>query len=505
MTSPQALARGLQLFQRAQSAQASADIATAADCYRQALGLLPNHPAIVAGYAALAEQVKDWAAAEKLYRHLGQLRPDSNFEPRLALALFRQGRYAECVPLFSIHLQRHPGDADVLHAQGLALCKLKRWEEALECGRRLESIVPDARAADLVLNSLFNLGRGDELDPLVESALARFPDSPDVQSLCGVHLLKRGHIARGFAFQRAIRWRYDKDKPDPRHPPADWWDGRPFDGTLLVAGEQGLGEEILASCMFRDLLDMGQRTVVECEPRLLPVFRRSFPDIAFVPRWQGELERVATAGGTCRRIKSLDLAYFLRRNETPAQPTAWLQPDAQRVEQLRAEARARWPGRRLLGVSWRSSREFINGPDKSMPVLALAPLLARADLACIDLQYGEHAADIDTLRHAGIEPPWQDDGIDARDDLDGLLAQLCALDGLVTVSNSTAHLAAAAGVTTHLLLPHARPVLWYWGYAGKRTPWYPTVRAWRNAADGNWQATVDRLARSVAGGEHHDE
>lgn len=495
MTEPQTVARALTLFQQAQARHAGGEYAAAADHYREALRLLPSHPGIVAGYAALAEQVKDWAAAEKLYRLLGQLRPDSNFEGRLAVALLRQEQYAECVPLFLAHLRRHPQDTDSLYALALVYDQLAQWESALEIGRRLAALTGDARPTRVILNGLHNLGRGDELDTVVDDALARYPDDPEVLGLCGLHLLKRGKLARGFSYQRAIRWRFDKGQPDPRQPPADWWDGKPFAGTLLVAGEQGLGEEILASSMFPDLVAMGQRTVVECEPRLLPVFRRSFPQLEFVPRWDGHFDRLIAQGITYRRIKSLDLAFFLRRTDALPPQKPWLLPDLQKVRSLRESYRQRWPGKTIAGLSWHSRRIVAGTAGKSLPVPALKPLLETADIAWIDVQYGEHTADIELLRGAGLTPPWTDPAIDPTDDLDGLLAQLCALDGLVCVSNSTAHLAGAAGVHGCVLLPHRNPVLWYWGYSGDHTPWYPTLRLLRNDHDDDYDALLKNTAR----------
>lgn len=494
MSEPQTVARALALFQQAQAQHASGQYAAAAGSYRDALRLLPSHPGIVAGYAALAEQVKDWPAAEKLYRLLGQLRPDSNFEGRLAIALLRQEQYAQCAPLFLTHIGRHPQDIDALYALALVYDQLAQWEPALDIGQRLATLTRDARPTRVILNSLYNLGRGDELDRVVDDALARHPDDPEVMGLCGLHLLKRGQNARGFGYQRAIRWRFDKDQPDPHQPPADWWDGKRFDGTLLVAGEQGLGEEILASSMFPDLVAMGQRTIVECDPRLLPIFARSFPQLEFVPRWAGHFDRMIADGIIYRRIKSLDLAFFLRRTDALPTQEAWLVPDPQRVDALREEYRQRWPGKTIAGLSWGSRRVIAGTAGKSLPVLALKPLLAAADIAWIDVQYGEHAADIQALQDAGLTPPWPDPAIDATDDLDGLLAQLCALDGLVCVSNSTAHLAGAAGVRGYVLLPRSNPVLWYWRYSGDHTPWYPSLRLLRNERDDDYDELLQRTA-----------
>lgn len=505
MSNPQTLMKGLQRFQQAQQQHARGELALAAESYRQALLLLPNHVAILAEYARLAEQVHDWQAAEKLYRQIMGLRPDAGVEAQLGYALFKQTRFAEAAPFFHAHLKRQPDDSGVLLALGLVSCALKNWQDALVCGRRLESVAPDAKSMEIVLNSLFNLGCGEELDTLVEIAIRHHPDNPDVLSLCGVHLLKRGAFRRGFAFQRAIRHRYDHDHPDFRTPPAHWWDGKRFNGTLLVSGEQGLGEEILASCMFRDLIAMGQHTLVECEPRLIPIFRRSFPEIDFLPRWEGHFDRIAASGIVFRRIKSLDLACFLRRNDQLPPQAPWLLPDAERVTRIRQDYQSRWPGRQLVGLSWHSSRTFSSAMGKSMPVLALAPLLARQNTVFINVQYGDRSEDLAALARAGLPIPVTDDSIDAYQDLDGLLAQLGALNSVISVSNTTVHLAGASGVPCHVLLPQAHPVFWYWGYDAQRTPWYPSLRFWRNGSDNDWTALATRIGDTVLMPDNENE
>lgn len=484
---------GLAAWSRGRDLQAAGKFAAAADEFRQALQRLPAHPGVVLDYARLAEAVGDHAAAEKLWRHLGSLRPDSGYEPFLDVALFRQEKYEDCVPCFRAHLARQPGDVEISRVLALVLRKLKRYPEALDV-----ALPHEGRHADLdetVADCLLQLGDGRALDNRVDALLARYPAHTGIRALCGMHLLKRGELARGFALQPDIRRRYD---PPPRE--GAWatlptWDGTPFDGTLLVRGEQGLGEEILAASLYRLVTRSGQQAVIECEPRLLPVFRRSFPSLSFVPRWSGELDALAADG--CRRVKALDLCVAAPgANPLAGQHQAhWLVPDAARVATLRAAYRARWPGRKIVGISWRSLRNLPNG-NKSWPVAALRPLLESAALACLDVQYGDVADDRAALQDLGLDLPWRDTTIDATHDLDGLLAQLAACDALVCVSNSTAHLTGAGGLPGHVLLPGRAPVLWYWGYDGATCPWYPALRLWRNDDD-DAAALMARLCRQL--------
>lgn len=498
MSDPRKTVQGVTLYQQARKLHDAGDLRAAADGYQKALALCPTHTGVIADYARLAVAVKDWPAAEQLYRHLLTVKPDARCEAMLGMTLFRQAKCAEALPYLQQHLAIDPDNAEILLMAGLCATALKDWDQTIAFGQRLDRVRSDARSIDLIFNGLFNLGRKAELDAMYELVMARYPDNPELLGLCGVHLLKRGEFARGFALQLAIRWRYDKQRPaDFRTLPADFWDGQRFDGTLLVAGEQGLGEEILSCCMLSDLVRMQQPAIVECEPRLLPLFRRSWPELEFRPRHAGELDRIAASGINYRRIKGLDLAYFLRREHPlPAQPP-WLVADPARRQALRERYQARFPGKRLVAVSWRSHRVFGKDQDKSIPPQALQALLAREDLACIDVQYGDVAADLDLLNAAGIPRPWRDPDIDATNDLDALAAQLSAMDAVVSVSNTTVHLAGALGVPCVVLLPKHRPVLWYWEYEAATTPWYPSLRLLRNDREDDWQGLVSRAAEAL--------
>lgn len=502
MATPAQTLQALQLFQLAQQRLQSGDLAGALAGLNRAYTLLPSHPDIVATCTAASEQAQDWPRAEKLLRQLQVLRPALRLDKRIAHALFQQDRIDEAVTCVRRHLQHSPDDNEALAMLALMLTKDCRWEEALEAGKLLEARQPSATSLDVILNALFHLGRGRELDGVVEAALQRCPDDLLVISVCAQHLIKRGDGVRGFAWPHAVRLRYKQGQRSASVAPANWWDGKPFDGLLLVSGKQGVGDEIIAASMFADLQklqrDSGQEILVECEPRLLPLFRRSFPSLEFVGRIDESTPPAAIAGRDYRLIKSLDLAHHFRR-QTPIPPQApWLVPDAAKVAQLRAAYREQFPAQRLAGISWKSARAP-QGASKSMTLTDMAPLLTLPRYAWLNLQYGDITADLAEAEAAGLPLPFLDARIDATADIDGLVAQIAALDIVVSTSSTTAHLAGAVGATCHLLLPKARAVFWYWGYEGEHTPWYPSVTIHRNTREDDWRELAARVAATLKG------
>lgn len=500
MTSAADIQRGLQAYAQAQALHRERKYAQAGELYKRALTLMPDHPHVIAGYAQLAEDVRDWPAAEKLFRRLGTLRPDVDYHAHLGLAVYRQQRFAEAIPLFETHLARQPRDADVTHALATCLYSTGRWEEGLARARAAMALKPDEERTDAVLNGLYHLGLAGELDAQLASALQQFPASRTIRSLYAQHQLRAGHYDPGFRYLADFRWRNHLDMPDDAGMPGEAWNGQRFDGTLLVVAEQGLGDEIMMSSMLEDLVSMGQRAIVECDPRLLPLFARSFPQLQFVPRHQRQLQHAFAAGGGTgfRRVNALDMGSFFRRDAArfPAR-TRWLKADAPRVAALRADYRGRWPEKTLVGISWKSSRRLEGDADKSFALTDFAPLLQRDDCVAISLQYGDVRAGIDAMNAICSGRLFVDERIDASNDIDGLAAQIAALDAVVTTSNTTAHIAGALGVPCLVLLPRTWPVLWYWGYGGERCNWYPALRLLRNEEECDRSALMARACRAV--------
>lgn len=497
MKSADSLAKAASALQQARIALQQGDTFAANTAFALAERLAPDNLPVLAEYAAFAEQYQHWKTAERVLRRIGELKPDSNFEGKLGYSLFRLERYAESIGYLKVALSRAPGDFGLTLTIALSLLKELRWEEALALAEPLLATNRSEIVVELVINCLYNLGRRNALDAMLDETLSEFSHNPLILALCGFHLLKSGNYARGFDFLPAIRRRYEHNKPDMNRPSLGGWDGKPFEGMLLINGEQGLGEEILCASMFSELEKLGQSTTVSCDPRLIPLFKRSFPSLEFVSRFDDSLRRIQDSGIRNFRFNALDLACLYRRS-TFQQTQPWLVADPDRVASLKARYNLRAPGKQHLALSWRTSREVANAP-RSIRLVDLAPLLRLPDAKWFNVQYGEYAKDIGEAAALGLTVPWDDLGIDQTQDIDGLAAQLCAFDGLVSISNTTVHLAGALGVTAHLMLPASRPVMWYWGYAGTRTPWYPSIRLHRNTREDDWTELAQSIADSLSG------
>lgn len=395
---------------------------------------------------------------------------------RNALDLFRSGDFFRARPLLE----------ELLSAGNTPVpCVLALAETREACGdtegtiRLLDALyhaMPQPDFALALAAALQRAGDGEALDQQLPALRATHPDDGRLKAIQAEHLLKRGDYGAGFDLM-PHRWAISAGSAMTARLPCPEWDGRPFDGLLLVGTEQGLGETLLWSSMFRDIARLGQKALVACDARLLPLLRRSFPQLAFSDATLQPLQGPGQDPAN-RRIESGDLGRLFRR--TPhdfPDDTAWLLADPERVSRLRAEYQARFPGKRLVGLSWCSHRRLAHD-TKNIPLANLEPLLSDPRNQCVSLQYGNIDEDLRRLQERHLQV-FRDPAIDLDRDIDASAALAAAMDLVVSGSNTMAHLAGALGLPTELWLPGNRYVLWYWGYKGQSTPWYPSMRICR--------------------------
>jgi ADP-heptose:LPS heptosyltransferase len=250
---------------------------------------------------------------------------------------------------------------------------------------------------------------------------------------------------------------------------------------LAIWPEQGVGDQVLFSTLLPDLASRGVQAVVELDPRLLTIYRRSLPAFTFVAPAAAD-----AAFGSCDAQLALGSLPRLLRPTAESfskQPRALLVPDEARV----ARARERLGPGRWIAISWRSlqrgDRKAL-GERKSIPLEHFAALAQCAGARLLDLQYGDVAAERTAFhaRHPGMLLRLED--LDTDNDFEGIVAAMAACERVVTSSNVTAHFAGAIGKETSLLFLDGWPPFHYWT-AGpdRRSLWYPSVQI---ASDASW-------------------
>lgn len=423
---------------------------------------------------------------------------------RQANVLYGKAQYVDALALYDRALELAPQHVAALANRGTTLARLNRFAEAVASYDRAAVIDPaNIDVHYKRASTLRALNRFDEAIAAYSRILELAPGHAVARNRRGTCLLLTGRFTEGWRDYEA-RWQEWRDKRaaetgprkkllDPDNFGKPLWNGQ-ADGksTLLVWSEQGLGDQILFSTMLDEAAARVGKVILALEDRLHPLFARSFPDFEITTFAKavksGGYDMQIPLGGLGRLLRN-GTDDFLRNRKT------CLKADPARVARLRDAVGA--GNQRVCGLSWLSRNED-TGAMKSLSLATLAPLLLTPGLRFVDLQYGDTAAERAAFKQeTGVDIAHLD-AIDNLEDIDGLAALITACDVVVTISNTTAHLAGALGKTVLLMLPHSQGRLWYWQANGHDTLWYPQVRLFRQPVTGDWGPVIAAVQAAIA-------
>jgi tetratricopeptide (TPR) repeat protein len=407
------------------------------------------------------------------------------------VTLYDLGRFEEAVVHYDRALALKPDYAEAHSNRGLALKALKRLGETVESCERAIALKPDF--AEAWSNRGLALQAQGQLDAAIASydrAIVLKPEFAEANWNLALTLLLKEEGLRGWSL---YEWGFKAGKRGGgrQQALAPEWDGEPLQGSLLVLPEQGVGDEIFYSGMLNDLRGRTKTITVCVDPRLVPLYQRSFAhvhvlssrDLAMLPPHDAQIY-----------MASLGQYFRQDSNGLKAVRTPYLKASAERAQALRQRIAGK--GKRICGLSWISKSQVV-GEDKSLRLADLQPLLELPDVVFVDLQYGDTSAERAALLAAtGIEV-MRIPEIDNFNDIDGLAALMTACDVVVTVSNTTAHLAGALGRPLMVMLPQAFGLVWYWHVGRTDSPWYPGAKLFRQQTPGQWGSVINEVSTAL--------
>ncbi len=410
----------------------------------------------------------------------------------LGLACFHLGRLKDAVFAYQSALAIEPDSPAILGNLGATWLESGDPVRALECCARAVELDPRSVTAFNSLGIAYReLGRYDDALDAFERGARVDPENTDVHWNRALALLKIGDFQRGWD-EFEWRWRYEKAMLRTTPYPA-WRRKRPVN-PLLVYMEQGIGDQIMFASCLPSLLATGSRVIVECEPRLVPLFERSFPGARFHGGSWDERRAECQIPIQCQiPMGSLPRLFRRDRGAFPAH-AGYLSADERLISHWRATLAALGDGLRV-GISWRGGKDERTRARRTIPLPAWREVASIGNVVFIDIQYGDRREEIQAAHRAGMDLH-SIAGVDAMTDLDTFAALLKALDLVVTVDNSTLHLAGALGVETWGLLPYDSD--WRWETGKNRTLWYPGVRLFHQTGRGDWTDVIGSLSAELA-------
>ncbi len=438
----------------------------------------------------------DYAGARRLLNRVVASDPHcSDAWNALANMEKMQEHWEEAEDLYRRALVLNPASAAVWSNLGLCLREAGKLDAAEAALRRAQALAPDFAGALLNLAMIaIDQGQPQQALELLRRSQLLDPDLAEAHTGLAQLLLQNGEFAAGW---REYEWRFRRDDAERQQVhPFPRWDGAPIKNrVLLVRAEQGLGDQIMFASCVPDAIELAATCLIECDPRLVNLFTRSFPRARVFP-YRAKREPKWAGGGHQPefQIHLGSLPGLFRQQAADFPPRdAYLHADPARIEYWRARLDGLGGGRKI-GISWRGGVPGTRRTLRSVALAEMLPVLQQRAAAFVSLQYGDcHAELAEFSRSSGIAVTnWQQ----ALDDYDETAALVCALDLVISVQTAVVHLAGALGRPTWVMVPTVPE--WRYMAEGASLPWYPTVTVFRQRQRGVWAPIIADIARRFA-------
>lgn len=427
--------------------------------------------------------------------------------------LNEQQRYPEALVAFTAALAINSSNGEVFNNRGMVYRNLGRPKEALDdCQEALRWLPGNGLIALNAASAYDDMGMVDECLQIVDDHIRRNPGNPNIQYNKAILMLGDGRFKEGW---KQFEWRLNQPTAAGHYEHFDIprWKGAPLDGkSVLIWPEQGLGDEIITASMVQDVIAAGAKVTLLATDRLVPLFRRSFPD-ATVGNRSGALTHITLQrtplepqflpaavrdGKFDYQMSQGDLGAAFRPDlESFPKHAGFLIADEYLSRMYRDMCERHDPNKKIVGISWHSQKNIRIGKLKTIGLRAFAPILKTPGVTFVNLQYGDCAAEIaEVEKEFGIKIMNFPDADPLRF-MDRFSALVYAMDLVISVSNTTVHVAGGLGLPTWVMVPEGPARLWYWLRKRHDSLWYPSLQLYRQSASGIWSDTIAKVAKNL--------
>jgi hypothetical protein len=431
--------------------------------------------------------------AEQLYRQLLRGQPQhADAHHLLGVLAHQRGRYGDAVTLIRHAVSLNPAGAIYYSNLGMAHAALNQLAEAVDCYR--QALQLNLEVAEVHANLaivLFRQGSFDESAIHYQHALRLQPGFAKAHNDLAILWLLRGDFQHGWP---EYEWRWLQAGVSRPHADRPQWDGSDLAGkTILIHGEQGLGDTLQFVRYAPMVKERGGTVVLECQPALVRLLN-SAPGIEYVVAGGAPLPDYHVQAP----LLSLPLIFHTSLDTIPA-TVPYLHADADLAEQWRQRI---GPPRRLggrclqVGIAWQGCPTFRFDSQRSIALKHFARLAQVEGIKLVSVQKGPG---IDQLQELEGQIPIVNLG-QHFDESSGPFMDTAAImanvDLVISSDTAVPHLAGALGVPVWVALPYVPD--WRWLLERVDSPWYPTMRLFRQKQAGNWDEVFDRIADALS-------
>ncbi|MEC9454076.1 MAG: tetratricopeptide repeat-containing glycosyltransferase family protein [Pseudomonadota bacterium] len=399
----------------------------------------------------------------------------------MGVALRAKGAFHAAVASYHRAIEIKADDPGSHSNLGNALRALGRHGEAEASHRQALNLDPGYLEARYNLGLVLkDQGKFDEGIACLEEAVKREADYIDAHWDLALAWLMQGKLGKGF---EEYEWRWRLAENPPRHFDKPAWGGGPLDDrTILLYAEQGMGDSIQFARYVPLVAAKGARVVLECQAPLVALFESLEGAAEIVAR-----DAPLPAFDVQAPLLSLPRIFKTELDSIP-ESGAYLATEAVRGKKF---ADALDPGRLNVGIAWAGKPSHRNDRNRSAGIEPFIDLLGTPGATFHSLQVGPRAGDIAATGCAGLI---RDHAPDLQDFAD-TAALVSALDLVISVDTSVCHLAGALGKPCWVVIPYTPD--WRWLMQREDSPWYPSLRLFRQERFGDWPGVFECLSQAL--------
>lgn len=447
------------------------------------------------------ERMEHYRKVEYLYNWVLEQLPD---EPSILGCV--GGLYMETeregIGLSLLHrcCEKSPHDAHAWNDLGVSYRRIARMVEARKYLKKAIELEPGKAEHYVNLGGTFlNENSPKEAMGWFEKALKLDPNQLDAKYNLGFAYLEQGDYEHGWPLydeaRRGKAWR-ERIYAGPTGQITQW-NGEPGK-TVIVYGEQGVGDEIMYASCLQDIIDISEHVILDCHPRLVNLFKRSFPTISVYGTrkdkqitWPGNHPGIENAKAV--PIGSLPV-FFRAKAENFPESVRYIVTDPE----LELKYSNFTTTKMRIGLSWMGGTKATRVEERSIVLEKLKPLFEIPGIEWVSLQYADDK-DIDEAGEQvrALQAKWPELDIThdraMNADLDSLFACIAGLDLTINVLNSNIHFAGSLGKESWILAPIKAP----WQFAQKEADWYPQHKIYRQAKHGHWDSIISRMSQDL--------
>ena len=454
-------------------------------CYRRALELMPDFAGAHNNLALVLNDLGKPDEAAACCRRALELSPDfAEAHNNLANALKNQGALDEAIACYRRALELKPDCAEACCNLGTALGERGELSEAVACHRRALELKPDCAETYNALGlALQAQGQLAEALACYQRAIELEPQHAEAHYNHSMLRLLAGDFQQGLA-EYAWRWETRRDPFILPPFPQPIWDGRPLEGRrLLLHGEQGYGDTLQFIRYAAQAKRLGARVLAGCGKPLVRIVRscRSVDQV---------VHEIMSPQDFDVYCPLLNMPHLLKTTlDSVPNDVPYLFADPALVERWRGELDPIAGFK--IGIAWRGNPKHRNDRARSVPLSCFQPLGRLPGIHLVSLQKGAGEEDLPAARD---RLPVTELG-SRLDDFMETAAVLVNLDLVITCDTAMAHLAGALGVPVWVALPLVPD--WRWLLDRSDSPWYPTMRLFRQDRRGDWQSVFQRIEAAL--------